>query len=277
MGFSLRLLARCHHLYKLLVFFTHALPCHLPACLPARPARPSRPARPTRPTCPPARSYHVHEKAVLMVTVPLGVLAAAGLMPDAGAAAAQFFFLSTLGTYSLFPLLFEPREYPVKARACWGGKGGERGCAVNGVLVCSSQMGGGSGLLLRVLTRHLSFIPCMQVLLLVTFNLIAARCLPQATAPAPSSHRKRGKKDGSTAAASAELVLSWRERAYLWGLVPLELCCSWLLPALPQAQRLPFLPLMAVSLYCSLGMLYCWARMAARYLRTPSAAAPTGG
>ena len=52
---------------------------------------------------------------------------------------------------------------------------------------------------------------------------------------------------------------------------------SWLLPALPQAQRLPFLPLMAVSLYCSLGMLYCWARMAARYLRTPSAAAPTGG
>ena len=53
-----------------------------------------------------------------MVTVPLGVLAAAVLMPDAGgAAAAQFFFLSTLGTYSLFPLLFEPREYPIKARA----------------------------------------------------------------------------------------------------------------------------------------------------------------
>jgi hypothetical protein len=37
----------------------------------------------------------VHEKAILMVTVPLGVLAAAGLMPRGRAAAGYFLFLGT--------------------------------------------------------------------------------------------------------------------------------------------------------------------------------------
>lgn len=43
-----------------------------------------------------AHRYHVHEKAVLMISVSLGILAAAGLMPGGGAAAmSQFFFLNT--------------------------------------------------------------------------------------------------------------------------------------------------------------------------------------
>lgn len=39
--------------------------------------------------------YHVHEKAVLMVSVPLGVLAAAGRLPGGRAALGDFLFLST--------------------------------------------------------------------------------------------------------------------------------------------------------------------------------------
>jgi hypothetical protein len=37
----------------------------------------------------------VHEKAILMVTIPLAVLVAAGLMPNGRAAAGGFFFLNT--------------------------------------------------------------------------------------------------------------------------------------------------------------------------------------
>ena len=39
--------------------------------------------------------YHVHEKAILMVSVPMAVMAAAGLMPDGRRAAGDFLFLST--------------------------------------------------------------------------------------------------------------------------------------------------------------------------------------
>ncbi|PRW44369.1 putative dolichyl pyrophosphate Glc1Man9 c2 alpha-1,3-glucosyltransferase [Chlorella sorokiniana] len=165
--------------------------------------------------------YHVHEKAILMVTVPLAVMAAAGLMPDGRRAAADFLFLSTVGTYSLFPLLFEPEEYPIK------------------------------------------------VLLLVTFNVIAATWLPQLPletdkAAGGSKGCKRGGNHGSSRAASGSSgalpLIPW-ERLYLWGLVALELATSWVLPLL-LGERLPFLPLMAVSLYCSLGMLHAWRRLA---------------
>ena len=67
--------------------------------------------------------WHVHEKAVLMVSAPLG----AALALDAADAsvsretfntrAGEFVFLTVTGTYALFPLLFEPREWPIKVSA----------------------------------------------------------------------------------------------------------------------------------------------------------------
>ena len=45
------------------------------------------------------------------------------------------------------------------------------------------------------------------------------------------------------------------EQLYLAGFVPLEMFCSFLHPLL-VAPRMPFLPLMATSVYCALGVLY---------------------
>ncbi|XP_063233348.1 probable dolichyl pyrophosphate Glc1Man9GlcNAc2 alpha-1,3-glucosyltransferase [Bacillus rossius redtenbacheri] len=53
--------------------------------------------------------WHVHEKAVLLVIIPLTILAA--LWKDE---ARLYLFISTVGHYSLFPLLFTPFEIPVK-------------------------------------------------------------------------------------------------------------------------------------------------------------------
>ncbi|XP_073395060.1 dolichyl pyrophosphate Glc1Man9GlcNAc2 alpha-1,3-glucosyltransferase-like [Physcomitrium patens] len=53
--------------------------------------------------------WHVHEKASLHMVIPFSVLAVERL-EDARA----FLFLSVVSTYSLFPLLFESKEYPIK-------------------------------------------------------------------------------------------------------------------------------------------------------------------
>ena len=54
--------------------------------------------------------YHVHEKAILMVTIPLAMAAA-----DSQIDARQYFVLSTAGHVALMPLLFTEQEYPIKA------------------------------------------------------------------------------------------------------------------------------------------------------------------
>ena len=47
------------------------------------------------------------------------------------------------------------------------------------------------------------------------------------------------------------------EAAYLAGFAPLEAFCAALHPAL-IAPRLPFLPLLCTSVYCALGVHYCF-------------------
>ncbi|KAF3840500.1 hypothetical protein F7725_006362 [Dissostichus mawsoni] len=51
------------------------------------------------------------------------------------------------------------------------------------------------------------------------------------------------------------------------GLLLLSLCCDVLFPLSPWGARLPFLPLLATSLYCSLGIIYCFLRLYCSMLR----------
>ena len=53
--------------------------------------------------------YHVHEKAILMVILPLALDAV-----NSRAAARCFLMLSTTGQHALLPLLFTRNEYPLK-------------------------------------------------------------------------------------------------------------------------------------------------------------------
>lgn len=61
--------------------------------------------------------YHVHEKAILMVTIPMAMAATSSQH-----SARQYFVLSTAGHVALMPLLFTEQEYPVKVS--WAVQGG---------------------------------------------------------------------------------------------------------------------------------------------------------
>ena len=250
-----------------------------------------------------------------MVTVPLAVMAAAGLMPQGRRATGDFLFLSTggrvgvpllhapdhqfpaallqhhtsqhpalcasffplraVGTYSLFPLLFEPEEYPIKVNGglwptLWPHQPLPAALLHHlPVLVarhCRRRMLQSRAHAHAASSRLRLALPPLQVLLLVTFNLIAAAWLPQlplgpADAGGGSKGRKRGDGGSAGGAGKGGPLLTAHERLYLWGLVAVELATSWLLPPL-LGERLPFLPLMSVSLYCSLGMLHAWRRLA---------------
>ena len=57
--------------------------------------------------------WHVHEKAILMVTLPLGFAALAGAGPGTDAEAQLYWLTATIGHASLVPLLFRSTEVPV--------------------------------------------------------------------------------------------------------------------------------------------------------------------
>ena len=54
--------------------------------------------------------WHVHEKAILLMIVPMAVLTVIGNPPES----AHFFLLSSIGNFSLFPLLYQERETVIK-------------------------------------------------------------------------------------------------------------------------------------------------------------------
>lgn len=53
-------------------------------------------------------------------------------------------------------------------------------------------------------------------------------------------------------------LLNMLESLYLCGLVPLFVYDNFVHYFLGLSERLPFLPLMLTSVYCSLGVIYCW-------------------
>ncbi|XP_069134127.1 dolichyl pyrophosphate Glc1Man9GlcNAc2 alpha-1,3-glucosyltransferase-like [Argopecten irradians] len=132
--------------------------------------------------------WHVHEKAILLIILPMSLL-----VIEKKKDAQLFLILSTVGHYSLFPLLFTPAESVIK------------------------------------------------VALVLIFTLYAFTSLGNVyrfpwTIPLP--------------------LLSKLESVYVLGIVPLELFNSLGHPLL--FRRLPFLPLMLTSVYCAIGVTYCW-------------------
>ncbi|XP_030751587.1 probable dolichyl pyrophosphate Glc1Man9GlcNAc2 alpha-1,3-glucosyltransferase isoform X2 [Sitophilus oryzae] len=137
--------------------------------------------------------WHVHEKAILMVIIPLSILSI--VEPTD---AKIFLILSTTGHYSLFPLLFPSSLLSIKV-------------------------------LLLVLYSSYSFYSLYKIHL-PKFNKLA---LP---------------------------LLSTLESAYIIGLAGVFLYENVVHQVLRLDKRLPFLPLMLTSVYCALGILYCWCK-----------------
>ncbi|KAF7079861.1 hypothetical protein CFC21_084034 [Triticum aestivum] len=145
--------------------------------------------------------WHVHEKASLHFTIPLALIAMDSLDDIR-----HYFLLSIVSCYSLFPLLFEDQEYPIK------------------------------------------------VLLLLTYSALmwVGFSTHFAANPAPG-----GKKLDASDSIVEKKFTGWISLGYLLGMFAIEFW-SRLFHHHVFGDRLPFLPLMMVSVYCGVGMMYSW-------------------
>ncbi|KAE8712497.1 putative dolichyl pyrophosphate Glc1Man9GlcNAc2 alpha-1,3-glucosyltransferase [Hibiscus syriacus] len=141
--------------------------------------------------------WHVHEKASLHISIPLALVAVESLED-----AKHFFLLSVVSCYSLFPLLFEAQEYPIK------------------------------------------------VLLLLLHTILMWFCFC-------TLFPKNSKGSSRTSAVEQWFKLGWVAKSYLLGVVVVEIWGQFLHPYL-LGDKLPFLPLMLISMYCAIGILYSW-------------------
>ncbi|XP_052191791.1 probable dolichyl pyrophosphate Glc1Man9GlcNAc2 alpha-1,3-glucosyltransferase [Diospyros lotus] len=168
--------------------------------------------------------WHVHEKASLHFVIPLAIVALQSVED-----AKHYFLLSIVSSYSLFPLLFEAQEYPIK------------------VLL----------LLLHSTLMWFGF----------SSQFSQAR---SAKAKAPQ-HKKGDNVDSKEASSIAtqkgEFAIGWLGKTYLFGVLAVETWTQLLHPIL-LGNRLPFLPLMMISVYCAFGMMYSWIWQLTRIVRS---------
>ncbi|XP_058731852.1 probable dolichyl pyrophosphate Glc1Man9GlcNAc2 alpha-1,3-glucosyltransferase [Vicia villosa] len=159
--------------------------------------------------------WHVHEKASLHFVIPLAFVAAQ--TPED---AKHYFLLSIVSCYSLFPLLFEAQEYPIK-----------------------------------VLLLLLHFI--------LSWSGFSVQFSDRAeTRAAIAQAKKKVDQFGSEGSLSVEVkksgfVIGLIERSYLAGLVVVEIWGQFLHPLI-FGDKLAFVPLMLISVYCALGITYSW-------------------
>ncbi|XP_048132670.1 probable dolichyl pyrophosphate Glc1Man9GlcNAc2 alpha-1,3-glucosyltransferase isoform X2 [Rhodamnia argentea] len=157
--------------------------------------------------------WHVHEKASLHFVIPLALTAVQSLGD-----AKHYFWLSIVSCYSLFPLLYEAQEYPIK------------------VLL----------LLLHCMAMFLGFS--------ALFNESARA---KATAPESRKGDQSGEKRSSSLAKGGGFTIGWITRCYLFGILLVELWGQFLHPYI-LGNKLPFVPLMMISVYCAFGIMYSW-------------------
>ncbi|XP_050385010.1 probable dolichyl pyrophosphate Glc1Man9GlcNAc2 alpha-1,3-glucosyltransferase [Argentina anserina] len=154
--------------------------------------------------------WHVHEKASLHFVIPLAIVAVQDLDT-----ARHYFFLSIVSCYSLFPLLFEPQEYPIKV---------------------------------LLLLLH-------SVLMWLAFSAQFTKDKTLEMAPSGTNKDSHLGSNRSVAAARGGFVIGWELWSYLVGLLLVEICGQFLHPIF-LGDKLPFLPLMLISVYCSIGVMY---------------------
>ncbi|KAJ4825488.1 hypothetical protein Tsubulata_025507 [Turnera subulata] len=172
--------------------------------------------------------WHVHEKASLHFIIPLAIVAAQNSED------ARHYFLLSIASeilgdnsfirlmmrdvtffyaascYSLFPLLYEAQEYPIKA------------------------------------------------LLLILHSVLMWYGFSAQFTPAEKSGEELKSKGGSGSVVQKRgFHIGWAGKSYLFGLLLIEIWGQILHPLL-LGDKLPFLPLLLVSLYCAMQMMYSW-------------------
>ncbi|KAL5713417.1 dolichyl-P-Glc:Glc1Man9GlcNAc2-PP-dolichol alpha-1,3-glucosyltransferase [Ranunculus cassubicifolius] len=163
-------------------------------------------------TCGFVFGWHVHEKASLHFVIPLAINAVQSLED-----ARHYFLLSIVSCYSMFPLLFEAKEYPIKV---------------------------------LLLILH-------SLLMWAGFASLFGKNTPPKTLTSKKMKVKISRGKSSDAGVEGGTVIGWVELGYLVGLVGVELW-GLILHRYLLGNRLPFLPLMLVSVYCSVGIMYSW-------------------
>ncbi|KAM3357661.1 putative dolichyl pyrophosphate Glc1Man9GlcNAc2 alpha-1,3-glucosyltransferase [Capsicum galapagoense] len=144
--------------------------------------------------------WHVHEKASLHFVIPLAIIALKSV-EDAN----HYFYLSVVSCYSLFPLLFEVQEYPIK-------------------------------FLLLLLHATLTWIGFSSYF--------------------TTTNRKTAETE-QTRYDKTRFIVGSFGKLYLLGFLAVEIYGQFVHPIL-FAERLPFLPLMMISICCAFGMMYSW-------------------
>lgn len=141
--------------------------------------------------------WHVHEKAVLLMILPFTLISL-----ETREDKKLFFLLSTVGHFSLFPLIFTPAEAPIK------------------------------------------------ILYFVAYTYVSYRFFNADVLPSSSSDKP---------------LLNIVEKAYVAGIALVQAYVGLVHGLLGLNASLPFLPLMIMSCYCAIGILYVWIRF---YLHT---------
>lgn len=198
--------------------------------------------------------YHVHEKAILITLIPLAIMAAKGRDPTAPS---RYIFLSTIGTYSLFPLLTEPQEYLIKIFLSatylsiaipW----------LQSPNIWKNFFGIASK---KAPTRTSNHIPENSTL----------PATPESSSRTPPySYRLPGDRTSVRSALMENqvfifLLKDW-QIFYLLGIIPVELYSSFIHTRIFGDTKWQFIPLMLISIYCSGGIHLAWLEMVADYV-----------
>lgn len=132
-----------------------------------------------------------------------------------------------MSCYSLFPLLYEAQEYPIKV---------------------------------LLLTLHV-------LIMWFGFSSLFSNTTVASTYAKGKKGDDKARLKGSSGAICKGISLNWIEKIYLLGLLLVEVWGQFLHPVF-LGNRLPFLPLMMISIYCAFGMMYSWMWQLNRIIRS---------